>query len=270
MNRDTNFIHSAVAGAAAACAATVVFHPIDTVKTILQRDVASTATQVLRNSGARGLYIGVVPAGVSMAAACAVRMGAYEVLKEQLLGNNTLPLPSSPSARVALASGCSVVVSALVRSPLDMIKTQMQSGASTSVVSAVQTALTEGGVLGLYRGAHLALLRDVPFFSINLVLYERLRHERQQHRHGVSSVSETIVIGGLSQGFAGFVTNPIDVLKTRVQTGRANTFVEAFRSVMKDGGLATFMRGALMRTLWIAPQGCIYYPVYEYVQTSFR
>ena len=27
------------------------------------------------------------------------------------------------------------------------------------------------------------------------------------------------------------------------------------------------MRGAAMRVLWIAPQGCVYYPVYEAVQS---
>ena len=27
------------------------------------------------------------------------------------------------------------------------------------------------------------------------------------------------------------------------------------------------MRGASMRVLWIAPQGCVYYPVYEAVQS---
>jgi len=26
------------------------------------------------------------------------------------------------------------------------------------------------------------------------------------------------------------------------------------------------MRGAGMRVVWIAPQGCVYYPVYELVQ----
>ena len=30
---------------------------------------------------------------------------------------------------------------------------------------------------------------------------------------------------------------------------------------------AGLMRGAYMRVLWIAPQGCIYYPVYEAVQS---
>ena len=40
---------------------------------------------------------------------------------------------------------------------------------------------------------------------------------------------------------------------------------KALRLVMRKDGLRGLMRGAGMRTLWIAPQGCVYYPVYELV-----
>jgi hypothetical protein len=279
MQRDTNFTRSAIAGGAAACAATVVFHPIDTIKTVLQRGgtiktTSSVSSQIIQNLGGfRGLYIGVLPAAVSMAAACAVRMGAYEVIKSTLLpeDTSTRPIPLPPSSLVAMASGSSVIVSALIRSPLDMVKTQMQSGTSNSVRSALYTSFTADGVVGLYRGAHLGLLRDIPFFSINLVLYEKLKVVvLQSESRQELTFAEVIGIGGISQGVAGFTTNPVDVLKTRVQSGLANTFVEGIQSVLKDGGLLAFWKGSLMRTLWILPQGCVYYPAYEFVQTVLK
>jgi len=64
----------------------------------------------------------------------------------------------------------------------------------------------------------------------------------------------------------GFVTNPADVLKTRVQSGAASTVGVALRDCLKAGGKRSLMRGAGMRVAWIAPQGCIYYPAYETVQ----
>ena len=64
----------------------MAFHPLDTVKTVLQRGGASgTAAMRVRALGAAGLYRGVLPAAFSMMPACAVRMGAYEVLKSTLL-----------------------------------------------------------------------------------------------------------------------------------------------------------------------------------------
>ena len=92
MQRETSFARSAVAGAAAAGAATVAFHPVDTVKTLLQarqsklpRPSQGSVLAVVRALGLGGLYRGVVPATLSMAPACAVRMATYEAIKAPLL-----------------------------------------------------------------------------------------------------------------------------------------------------------------------------------------
>lgn len=119
LQRDTDFVRSAAAGGVAACAATVTFHPVDTVKTVLQGGGGGASrggVAAVRALGFRGLYRGVVPAAFSMMPACAVRMGAYEALKGVLLQRETGRL--SPGAVVFLASALSVVVSCSVRSPL--------------------------------------------------------------------------------------------------------------------------------------------------------
>jgi hypothetical protein len=171
LSRDTSFLRSAVAGGAAACVATVAFHPVDTIKTMLQQQGLS-ATGLRRSQlSARVLYRGVGPAAFSMMPACAARMASYEALKAALLRAGP-HLPQGPL--VVLASALSVVASGFVRSPLDMVKVQLQAGAAPSAAAAVQEAL-RGGVRGVYRGMGLALLRDVPFFSINLVVYETLK-----------------------------------------------------------------------------------------------
>ena len=69
--------------------------------------------------------------------------------------------------------------------------------------------------------------------------------------------------GAVAQGLAGWLTNPFDLLKTRVQSGVAANVGAAFRSVLLEGGPAALMRGAGMRVFWIAPQGCVYFPAYE-------
>ena len=114
-------------GAVAASSATVIFHPMDTVKTLLQRGAGGTSgfgggTAVVRSIGLGGVYRGVVPAAISMGSACAVRMAVYETIKMRLLDAGTA-LPAS--VLVGASSAASVVVSALVRAPLDLIKTIM-------------------------------------------------------------------------------------------------------------------------------------------------
>jgi len=125
------FGRAAISGGVAAAAATVALHPVDTIKTVLQQ---GGKVQL------RGLYRGVVPAALSMMPACAVRMGAYETFKTQLLLTRPYPALLPTPTLIALSSALSVVVSAIVRSPLDMIKTQVQTGAAPSVRAALRTA----------------------------------------------------------------------------------------------------------------------------------
>ena len=315
LSRDTGFLRSAAAGGVAAAAATVTFHPVDTMKTVLQGGAGLAAVRAL---GAKGLYRGVLPAAFSMMPACAVRMGAYEVLKGVMLDHAPGAVP--PSVSVFLASACSVVASVSVRAPLDMIKTKVQSDATVTAMAAFRAAWGSGGLSGfasLYRGAGLALVRDVPFFGVNLLVYEQLKasalaRARAQAAAGCAagcagggrscsscardtardtapsrpakaaatprgggcmpaadvtlSPVDLLVIGFAAQGLAGLLTNPADVLKTRVQSGAASDMGAAVRAVWAERGPASLMQGAGMRVVWIAPQGCVYYPAYEFVQ----
>ena len=194
VGHSNTFGRSAAAGGAAACAATVALHPVDTVKTLLQQAATNGAVGVagmraaVGQVGARGLYRGVLPAALSMMPACAVRMGAYESSKKWLqrqhddTSERGSPLNffrvCPPSALVAMASALSVCVSATVRAPLDMVKTQVQAGAASSAAAALRTATAGGGVGAvrrLYTGAGIQLMRDVPFFTLNLLIYETLK-----------------------------------------------------------------------------------------------
>jgi len=267
------FVRSAIAGGAAAAAATIALHPVDTVKTLLQQNSGSAAAARTRigTLGARGLYRGVLPAAFSMMPACAVRMGSYESFKDLFLlkrDQGVLPERIPPAMLVGVASALSVVVSASVRSPLDLIKTQVQTGAATSAVIAMRAACEGGGMraaANFYRGAGLTLLRDVPFFTINLVLYEQLKAAALARADATSGEPgsrrteldgrEALLLGAIAQGVAGFSTNPIDALKTRVQAGGAAGMRDALRALLASDGPAGLMRGAAMRTVWIMPQG---------------
>lgn len=119
-------------------------------------------------------------------------------------------------------------------------------------------------------------MRDVPFFGCNLLLYEQLRAAATARRARLAgsgepvslqlSAMELVLIGAAAQGVAGLLTNPVDVLKTRVQSGSVAGVGEALQAALREGGPAALMRGAAMRVVWIAPQGTVYYPTYEWMQ----
>ena len=47
----------------------------------------------------------------------------------------------------------------------------------------------------------------------------------------------------------------MDVLKTRVQVGGVQSVRKALQNVVAEGGPAALLNGAVMRVVWIAPQG---------------
>ena len=255
MRRDSSFLRSAAAGGVAGASATVAFHPVDTAKTVLQRSTQGGGGPALRSLGVGGFYRGVLPAAFSMMPACAVRMGVYETFKKNLLQRAPEDVP--PGALIFCASALSVVVSCAVRSPLDMIKTQVQAN-NLGSAAAIRNAWGNGGWAAagrFYRGAGLALMRDVPFFSINLLLYEQLKAAALARASAAAlaagvepptglAPTELVMIGLVAQGTAGLLTNPVDVLKTRVQAGGAVSVSAALQALLREGGPLGLMRGA--------------------------
>ena len=85
----------------------------------------------------------------------------------------------------------------------------------------------------------------MPFFSINLLVYETLKAQALQRKRGATGDAEArlepgevLLLGAVAQGVAGLSTNPLDALKTRVQAGGAADVGEALRGILAADGAA--------------------------------
>ena len=63
-----------------------------------------------------------------------------------------------------------------------MIKTKVQADTSVTALKAMRTAWS-GGLPSIYRGVGLGLMRDVPFFGCNLVIYEQLKAAARESKY---------------------------------------------------------------------------------------
>ncbi|KXH25082.1 hypothetical protein CSIM01_12998 [Colletotrichum simmondsii] len=150
-----------LAGMIAGCVESVVaVTPTERVKTALIDDA---------KSGARK-YAGGTNALVTMSATSAVRMGSYNVLREQSkqhgLPNNSL---------VTFGSGSVAgIVTVYATQPFDTIKTRAQSARGAGTLESLRMVLSERGIRGLWSGSTMRLGRLILSGGIVFTVYEKV------------------------------------------------------------------------------------------------
>ncbi|KAL7530814.1 hypothetical protein ACHAWF_006858, partial [Thalassiosira exigua] len=132
-----------------------------------------------------------------------------------------------------VASACGAAGSCLVSVPQEVIKQRLVTGVYGSFREAVREIWRSDGVMGFYSAWRPTVSRNVPFvvttFTSREVLRERILgyKRRRQERDGegpaaVLTPLENVGIGVASALIAGLVTQPIDVIKTRMMTQAAS------------------------------------------------
>ena len=284
--RHTPFLTSLIAGGLAGTSVDLALFPIDTLKTRLQSPHGFLAA-----GGFRGVYRGVLVAGIGSAPGAALFFGTYETTKpiiSHYRGDNDCSAASAaPTHMISASIGECVACS--IRVPTEVIKSKMQTNAfgSASLSSTVRTVLAErdgravcSSILGgLYRGLGITLMREVPFAFIQFPIYERLKLELARRTRSSSSSRDGLVAecspiqaaacGSVAGGIAAALTCPLDVVKTRLMLGTDKLGVpylgvgDVVQRLAKEEGKAVFLSGIQPRVMWISIGGFVFFGAYE-------
>ena len=188
-----------------------------------------------------------------------------------------LPNPSKYATPISIiCGGLARIMAVVVVSPLELIRTKMQSQkmAFTEVRTAVAITVKAEGATGLWKGVGATMLRDVPFSAVYWPCYEYLR-PRASHSEDWSHFSRIFLASFISGGFAGTVTMPADVIKTRFQlelgeTGIRMTSLQVFEEIRSSQGLRGFFNGLVPRILKVSPACAIMMSSYEFCKNYFH
>jgi len=171
-----------------------------------------------------------------------------------------------------LAGVLSAVVARTAVAPLERLKLEyMLNHSALSVArNCVQILRTEG-VAGFWMGNGLNLLRTVPYKALNYYCFDTYRHVladsinvRPEHAAGLA---------GAAAGVTSVITCfPLDLVRTRlmVRGGRERykSLLGALRRVSREEGFGALYRGLLPAVLSMAPNGAVYYGVYDALKAS--
>ncbi|KAI0224486.1 Mitochondrial glutamate carrier 1 [Lamellibrachia satsuma] len=286
--KDFSLLPRIVNGSIAGIIGVTCVFPIDLVKTRLQnqqigkngermyRSMLDCAVKTFRNEGFFGMYRG---SGVNLLLITpekAIKLVGNDFFRHVLVNKqNKLTLP-----REMLAGSGAGMCQIIVTTPMELLKIQLQDAGRTAGVAAASSAgntvaqpakvsatrialglLRDRGIMGLYKGAGATMFRDVTFSAIYFPLFAHLNALGKKRKDSDQSVFYVSFIAGCTAGcVAAVAVNPVDVVKTRLQTltkvagerqysGVADCFIKTWRYE----GLRTFFNGGFCRVMVIAP-----------------
>ncbi|XP_056374915.1 electrogenic aspartate/glutamate antiporter SLC25A13, mitochondrial [Hyla sarda] len=164
--------------------------------------------------------------------------------------------------------------------PIDLVKTRMQNQRSTgsfvgelmykNSFDCFKKVLRYEGFFGLYRGLLPQLLGVAPEKAIKLTVNDFVR-DKFTVKEGTIPLAAEILAGACAGGSQVIFTNPLEIVKIRLQVAGEITTgprVSAL-NVLRDLGFFGLYKGAKACFLRDIPFSAIYFPCYAHMKTAF-
>lgn len=273
---------SLASGAVAGAVEATITYPFEFAKTrtqlhrnvgvgaVLSKNPFAVISQTARQDGFRAIYTGCSTLIIGTACKAGVRFLTFDAIKNQLVDSNGR---LSPGRGILAGMIAGAIESVAVVTPTERIKTALIDDARSSTrrynggVHALRTILSERGISGIYRGLLSTMMKQSATSAVRMGSYNILK-ETVSSRTSAKNAKNPLVTFGLG-AVAGIITvyatQPFDTIKTRAQGAQGATTVQAFRSILKDGGIRMFWSGSSMRLGRLILSGGIVFTVYENV-----
>ncbi|XP_056307736.1 mitochondrial glutamate carrier 1 [Danio aesculapii] len=273
-------------GVAGLIGVTCVF-PIDLAKTRLQNQqngsrlytsMSDCLIKTIRSEGYFGMYRGAAVNLTLVTPEKAIKLAANDFFRHHLSKDGQKLTLLKEMLAGCGAGTCQVIVT----TPMEMLKIQLQDAGriaaqrklmpqavtpggpvemkSPTAMQLTRQLLKEKGIAGLYKGLGATLLRDVPFSIIYFPLFANLNNLGKKGGDGPAPFYVSFISGCIAGSTAAVAVNPVDVIKTRLQSLTRGSEEDSYsgvtdciRKILRNEGPAAFLKGAYCRALVIAP-----------------
>ena len=236
-----------------------------------------------REGGARAFWRGNGANVLKVVPETAVKFAAFDALKQVVAvdpGNAT-------TTERFVAGGVAGAAAQAAIYPLEIVKTRMALSSSVEHPRAPLSASTlrnvpemvVGAARGLFRGLAPSLVGIVPYAGIDLMANSSLREyvaRRYQAAGAEPGIPELLGCGMASSTTAMLATYPLNVIRTRMQTGGMpgfpayKTASDCLVDVVRREGLRGLYRGIVPSLAKVLPASSISYAVYDTLSAERR
>mmetsp|Transcript_113361 Transcript_113361/g.293452 ORF Transcript_113361/g.293452 Transcript_113361/m.293452 type:complete len:301 (-) Transcript_113361:77-979(-) len=233
-----------------------------------------TCRTMFRTEGIGSFYKGAALNAASTPFARGLYMAGLE-LSKAIVGEGT-------AARDFAAGTAAQLVGSLAYVPRDVIiercaidgQLQNQVGSCASSIQAFRTMLAHEGFRGFYRAYVPHQFVWIPYNGIFFSLLGRLQDTQASFGLAQGSFGLGMLNTAACAAVAGWITTPIDVIKTRVQVQGANPQLFEFTGpvdcslqlIRREGPTALFS-GAVARMAYLVPNMAVFIPLYELLKS---
>lgn len=256
-----------LAGGVAMMLTKASLYPASTIKSRLQARRPSVPGSV-RPWALTGLYRGFMLKVVVNFPYQMIYMAAYVRTRDRLVvdsGRQGALLAYVVSGIVA------EITSSVVRLPMEVLKVRLQTGIYHNTIEGLRDFI--GRPLHFYgMFAPQTLLHDCPFSAFSWFVYESARQQIIASREVPKLESqESLALGVVAGGATSFITNPLDVVKTRILTRQHNEsdflhIRSTVKSIALKEGWACFWRGAGLRIAHHAPSHGLFMLIFDSIK----
>ncbi|TPX38374.1 hypothetical protein SmJEL517_g00193 [Synchytrium microbalum] len=268
-----------VGGAAATCAA-VVTHPLDTMKVRLQTSTTKASlvrmvATIIKQEGLTALYAGLTASLLRQATYSTARFGVYDTLKP-MLGTDEKGNSSFLAQLTAGVAGG--FVGGIVGSPADLTNVRMQNDGRLppaerrnykNAIDGLFRIAKDEGPLGLFRGIGPNVTRGVLMTASQVATYDAIKQGLLATPYFKENIVTHFTASTLAGLIATTVTSPIDVIKTRVMSGKPGLYkstADAFVKIVKNEGPMALFKGWVPAFARLGPHTIVTFIIYEKIK----
>ncbi|XP_022084594.1 solute carrier family 25 member 44-like isoform X2 [Acanthaster planci] len=260
----------------------VTIYPTTLIKTRLQvqtKNAMYSGTwdafkKITKYEGVRGLYKGFLINTFTILSG-QVYITTYEVTR-RAFGNH-----ASNTTKSFVGGACASLVAQSVTVPIDIISQHVMMEGSSLSLEAGRRKVTfrdaqriihniwhKDGPIGFYKGYTASIMTFMPNSALWWPFYhfyaEQLALLLNASLHlSVPAVAIQAMSGPLASASASVITNPMDIVRTRLQVTGGTSILGTFRRLLQEEGISGFKKGLSARLLSTIPAGFVIAVSYE-------